>query len=94
MSRRFNQLNHPVHLTKQAVADILEGMGTMLNNQFMCTVERILKTIFMLALQVAQDVPCKIDFIMPLLVSVYLMHVTQRAPACPATSYTGQQELP
>jgi hypothetical protein len=54
----------------------------LLNNQFMCMVEKILKIRFMLVLQVAQDVSYKIDFITPLLVSVYLIHVTQCAPAC------------
>jgi 5-hydroxyisourate hydrolase-like protein (transthyretin family) len=66
-------------------------MGTMLNTQFMCMVERIVKIRFMLVLQVAQHVSCKIEFYhTPLLVSVYLMHVIQRVPSMPTTSYTGQ----
>lgn len=67
--------DHPLLLTKRAAEGVLEGMDAMLNNQEMGIVEKMAMKLADMAhdddaLQVGQDVSCKLSFIMSLLVSI------------------------
>ncbi|XP_062227278.1 SNF2 domain-containing protein ENL1 [Phragmites australis] len=64
--------DHPLLLTKKAAEGVLEGMDEMLNDQDMGMVERMAMNLADMAhdddaLQVGQDVSCKLSFIMSLL---------------------------
>uniref|UniRef100_J3M311 Helicase C-terminal domain-containing protein n=1 Tax=Oryza brachyantha TaxID=4533 RepID=J3M311_ORYBR len=61
--------DHPLLLTKRGTDDFLEDMVTILNNQDMCMVERILEDNLYSdkRLQIVQGSSCKIAFILPLL---------------------------
>lgn len=62
-------------MTKKAAEGVLEGMDEMLNDQDIGMVEKMAMNIADMAhdddaLQVGQDVSCKLSFIMSLLVSI------------------------
>jgi hypothetical protein len=67
--------DHPLLLTKKAAEGVLEGMDEMLNDQDIGMVEKIAMDLADIAygdnaLEVGQDVSCKLSFIMSLLVSI------------------------
>lgn len=64
--------DHPLLLTKKAAEGVLEGMDEMLNDQDIGMVEKMAKNLADMAhdddaLEVGQDVSCKLSFIMSLL---------------------------
>ena len=67
--------DHPLLLTKKAAEGVLEGMDEMLNDQDIGMVEKMAMNLADMAhdddaLEVGQDVSCKLSFIMSLLVSI------------------------
>ena len=67
--------NHPLLLTKKAAEDILEGMDEMVDDQDIGMVRKLVMNLEDMvydddALEVGQDVSCKLSFIMSLLVSI------------------------
>ena len=67
--------NHPLLLTKKAAEDILEGMDEMVDDQDIGMVRKLVMNLEDMvhdddALEVGQDVSCKLSFIMTLLVSI------------------------
>jgi len=64
--------NHPLLLTKKAAEDILEGMDEMVDDQDIGMVRKLVMNLEDMvhdddALEVGQDVSCKLSFIMTLL---------------------------
>jgi len=64
--------NHPLLLTKKAAEDILEGMDEMVDDQDIGMVRKLVMNLADMihdddALEVGQDVSCKLSFIMTLL---------------------------
>jgi len=64
--------DHPLLLTKKAAEGVLEGMDEMLNDQDIGMVEKMAMNLADMAhdddaLEVGQDVSCKLSFIMSLL---------------------------
>ena len=67
--------DHPLLLTKKAAEGVLEEMDEMLNDQDIGMVEKMAMNLADMAhdddaLEVGQDVSCKLSFIMSLLVSI------------------------
>ena len=67
--------DHPLLLTKKAAEGVLEGMDEMTDDQDIGMVEKMAMNLADMApdddaLEVGQDVSCKLSFIMSLLVSI------------------------
>lgn len=67
--------DHPLILTQRASEDILEGMDGVLNNQDTVMVEKMAMNLTDMAhdddaVQLSQEVSCKLSFILSLLVSI------------------------